>query len=83
MAAGRGNARAGPVEADGRGNPKTPATRRYFVAPPTGYYRGAVYHGTIQLIVSPHGRDMNGRWLGFGKNFIVNSGDWHLEWLEA
>ncbi|TCC08769.1 DNA-binding protein [Kribbella soli] len=50
---------------------------------PTGYYRGAVYHGTIQLVVSPHARGMNGRWLGFGKNFIVNSGDWHLEWLEA
>ena len=50
---------------------------------PTGYYRGAVYHGTIQLVVSPHARGMNGRWLGFGKNFNVNSGDWHLEWLEA
>jgi hypothetical protein len=49
----------------------------------TGYYRGAVYHGTIQLVVSPHARGMNGRWLGFGKNFIVNSGDWHLEWLET
>jgi hypothetical protein len=50
---------------------------------PTGYYRGAVYHGTIQLVVSPHARAMNGRWLGFGKKFNVNSGDWHLEWLEA
>ncbi|MFI6676730.1 hypothetical protein [Kribbella sp. NPDC050470] len=50
---------------------------------PTGYYRGAVYHGTIQLVISPHARRMNGRWLGFGKNFIVNSGDWHLEWHEA
>lgn len=50
---------------------------------PTGYYRGAVYHGTIQLVISPQARAMNGRWLGFGKDFIVNSGDWHLEWLEA
>ena len=49
----------------------------------TGYYRGAVFHGTIQLVVSPHAHGMNGRWLGFGKNFIVNSGDWHLEWREA
>jgi hypothetical protein len=47
-----------------------------------GYYRGAVYHGTIQLVVSPHGRSMTGRWLGFDKEFKVNSGDWHLEWLE-
>ena len=47
-----------------------------------GYYRGAVYHGTIQLVISPHARTMSGRWLGFGKDFVVNSGDWHLEWLE-
>lgn len=50
---------------------------------PTGYYRGAVYHGTVQLVVSPHARGMNGRWLGFGKDFAVNSGDWHLEWLQG
>ncbi|WP_132207565.1 XRE family transcriptional regulator [Kribbella steppae] len=48
-----------------------------------GYYRGAVYHGTIQLVVSPQGRSMTGRWLGFDKEFNVNSGDWRLEWLEG
>ncbi|MFK4085559.1 hypothetical protein ACI2LF_15705 [Kribbella sp. NPDC020789] len=47
-----------------------------------GYYRGAAYHGTIQLIVSPQGRSMTGQWLGFGKAFKVNSGDWRLDWLE-
>ncbi|MET9269874.1 hypothetical protein [Kribbella sp. NPDC003557] len=46
-----------------------------------GYYRGAVYHGAIQLVVSPHGRAMTGQWLGFGKQFKVNSGDWRLDWL--
>ncbi|GAA1574624.1 MULTISPECIES: helix-turn-helix domain-containing protein [Kribbella] len=49
---------------------------------PSGYYRGAVYHGAIQLVVSPHGRAMTGRWLGFGKQFNVNTGDWHLDWLD-
>ncbi|MGH3352231.1 MAG: hypothetical protein ACRDPS_16295 [Nocardioides sp.] len=49
---------------------------------PEGYYRGAVYHGTIQLVVSPHARAMRGRWLGFGKDFVVNSGDWHLDWTD-
>lgn len=49
---------------------------------PSGYYRGAVYHGTLQLVIGPHARSMSGRWLGFGKDFVVNSGDWHLEWLE-
>ncbi|MEU6134158.1 hypothetical protein [Nocardioides sp. NPDC047086] len=48
----------------------------------TGYYRGADYHGTIQLVIGPHSRSMGGRWLGFGKDFLVNSGDWYLEWLE-
>jgi predicted DNA-binding ribbon-helix-helix protein len=47
-----------------------------------GYYRGAVYHGTLQLIVSPQGRSMSGRWLGFDKEFKVNTGEWHLDWLE-
>lgn len=48
---------------------------------PVGYYRGAVYHGAIQLVVSPQGRSMTGRWLGFGKQFEVNTGDWQLDWL--
>lgn len=50
---------------------------------PTGYYRGVVYHGTIQLVVGPHARNMTGRWLGFGKDFAVNSGDWHLDWVDS
>ena len=49
---------------------------------PVGYYQGAVYHGAIQLAVGPHRRTMSGRWLGFGKQFEVNTGDWHLEWLD-
>ncbi|WP_344216434.1 helix-turn-helix transcriptional regulator [Kribbella sancticallisti] len=49
---------------------------------PAGYYRGAVYHGTIQLVVSPQGRSMAGRWLGFNKEFEVNTGEWRLEWLD-
>jgi hypothetical protein len=26
---------------------------------------------------------MSGKWLGFGKNFKVNSGEWELTWLEG
>lgn len=48
---------------------------------PNGYYKGAVYHGTIQLIVDPMRRSMKGKWLGFGKNFRVNSGEWELSWI--
>lgn len=45
---------------------------------PTGYYRGAVYRGAMQLLVAPSGRQLTGRWLGFGKNFQINNGDWGL-----
>lgn len=50
---------------------------------PHGYYKGATYHGTLQLIVNPMGRAMSGRWLGFGRNFKVNSGEWELAWVDA
>ncbi|MFE0472549.1 helix-turn-helix domain-containing protein [Streptomyces sp. NPDC058947] len=43
-----------------------------------GYYRGAVYHGAIQMLVEPTGRRMEGKWVGFGKEFDVNTGPWEL-----
>lgn len=49
---------------------------------PTGYYKGAVYHGTLQLIMNPMGRAMSGRWVGFGKNFKINAGEWELTWVD-
>lgn len=49
---------------------------------PTGRYKGATYHGTIQLVLNPMGRAMSGKWIGFGRNFQVNSGDWELTWVE-
>ncbi|NYE48068.1 hypothetical protein HDA32_003188 [Spinactinospora alkalitolerans] len=49
---------------------------------PTGYYRGATYHGTLQLLISPMGRGMSGKWVGFGKNFKVNTGEWELTWVD-
>jgi transcriptional regulator with XRE-family HTH domain len=43
---------------------------------PTGYYKGAIYRGAIQLLVSPSLTAMTGKWIGFGKNFSINNGDW-------
>lgn len=48
----------------------------------TGHYRGAVFHGTVQLVVNPMGRQMVGKWLGFGGNFKVNTGEWTLSWVD-
>jgi hypothetical protein len=25
---------------------------------------------------------MSGRWLGFGKNFKINTGEWELTWVD-
>lgn len=45
---------------------------------PTGYYKGAVYRGAIQLLIDPTGTKMTGKWLGFDKEFNINTGDWEL-----
>ncbi|MER7845752.1 helix-turn-helix transcriptional regulator [Kitasatospora sp. NPDC096077] len=47
-----------------------------------GYYQGARYHGAIQLLVDPTGRRMAGKWVGFGKEFDVNTGPWDLRLLD-
>jgi len=49
---------------------------------PTGYYKGAVYHGAIQLVIDPMGRSMRGKWLGFGRDFKINIGDWELTLMD-
>jgi len=46
---------------------------------PAGYYQGAVYHGAIQLLLEPTGRKMTGKWVGFGRDFDLNTGPWTLE----
>jgi len=48
-----------------------------------GYYRGARYHGAIQLLVEPTGRRMTGKWIGFGKEMDVNTGPWELVFQDA
>jgi transcriptional regulator with XRE-family HTH domain len=46
---------------------------------PGGYYQGAVYHGAIQMLLEPSGRKMAGKWVGFGRDFDLNTGPWSLE----
>jgi len=49
---------------------------------PDGYYRGAVYHGALQLMSDAAGRRMSGMWVGFGKDFTINTGLWELTWQD-
>ena len=53
------------------------------ITSPDGYYKGATYHGTLQLVVDPSGRRMRGMWLGFGRDFTINSGQWELSWEDS
>lgn len=48
-----------------------------------GYYRGARYHGAIQMLVEPTGRRMTGKWVGFGKEMDINTGPWSLIFQDA
>jgi transcriptional regulator with XRE-family HTH domain len=48
-----------------------------------GYYSGAHYHGAIQMLIEPTGRRMVGKWIGFGKEFDVNTGPWTLSFLDS
>jgi hypothetical protein len=48
-----------------------------------GYYRGARYFGAVQLLVEPTGRRMAGKWVGFGKEFDINTGPWSPTFLDA
>ena len=48
------------------------------VTAPEGYYGGATYHGTMQFVIDPSGRRMRGMWIGFGRDFIINSGHWEI-----
>lgn len=48
-----------------------------------GYYRGARYHGAIQMLVEPTGRRMAGKWIGFGKAMDINTGPWELTFRDA
>lgn len=48
-----------------------------------GYYRGARYHGALQMLVEPTGRRMAGKWVGFGKEMDVNTGPWELIFQDA
>lgn len=48
-----------------------------------GYYRGARYHGVVQMMAEPTGRRIAGKWLGFGRDMDVNVGPWELVFQDA
>ena len=52
-------------------------------ASPTGIYKGAIFHGAIQLILSDDGRKLTGCWVGFNSaRTRVKTGEWTLTKLK-
>jgi hypothetical protein len=49
---------------------------------PTGYYQGATYTGALHMLLDPTGKSMTGKWLGFGRDLKINTGDWSLRWVD-
>lgn len=49
------------------------------------HYRGARYHGALQMLAEPTGRRMLGKWVGFGKemDWTINTGPWELVFQDA
>jgi hypothetical protein len=48
---------------------------------PEHHYAGEVRWGALQLVVGATGRDLVGAWCGFGRDHVVNTGTWTLEWI--
>jgi transcriptional regulator with XRE-family HTH domain len=46
---------------------------------PSGYYQGSVYHGAVQFLLDLTGHRMRGQWVGYGRDFDLNTGAWTLE----
>jgi hypothetical protein len=51
------------------------------VTDPKGSYKGIIYHGAGQLIISDDRKEMKGKWVGFGKNMEVKTGPWKFTYI--
>jgi len=50
---------------------------------PEGYYQGSAYDGAIQLLLDPTAHRMTGKWVGFGRDYEINSDEWTLKLITA
>lgn len=48
---------------------------------PEGFFKGSIYNGAIQLIVSDDKKSMKGKWVAFVSSKQVNSNIWELKYL--
>jgi DNA-binding transcriptional regulator YiaG len=48
-----------------------------------GYYKSSTYSGAIHMLLDPTGHRMNGKWLGYSRDGVVNDGPWVLNLVSA
>jgi hypothetical protein len=46
-----------------------------------GYYKGAVYYGSIQMVTGDDNKELRGKWVGFGREMDINTGPWTLTYV--
>lgn len=51
------------------------------VTDPSGDYKGTIYHGAAQLILSGDKKSLKGKWVGFGKNMEIKTGPWEFIYI--
>ena len=61
------------------GNVATGAWQK--VSNPKGEYKGTIYHGAAQLVISDDEKTLEGMWVGFGRKMVVKDGPWKLTFL--
>jgi hypothetical protein len=46
-----------------------------------GYYKGALYNGALQLVISKDKEHMAGKWIGVGNDVKINDGPWEFTYI--
>lgn len=51
------------------------------VTSPNGDYKGLIYHGAGQLLLSKDQTQLTGKWVGFGKQMEIKTGPWKFVYI--
>lgn len=51
------------------------------VTNPAGGYRGIMYHGAAQMLLSKDKTKLTGKWVGFGKQMEIKTGPWEFTYI--
>jgi hypothetical protein len=51
------------------------------VTSPRGDYKGIIYHGAAQLLLTDNGTKLSGKWVGFGKKMEIKTGPWKFVYI--